>query len=140
MPSHSRSLVMVGLELAGLISVGTPRTKPTSSRPREMQVDHRHLLGDAHRLAAVGDRIAEDQDARVPGLAGQDRGRQRRAGIDAARRRMMLVEHDVEAELVGDAVLVEIAVVEVGADFGSNRLFGIVTRVFFNSSNGGMCG
>ena len=28
---------MVGLELAGLISVGTPRTKPTSSRPREMQ-------------------------------------------------------------------------------------------------------
>jgi hypothetical protein len=28
----------------------------------------------------------------------------------------MLVEHDVEAELVGDAVLVEIAVVEVGAD------------------------
>ena len=31
-------------------------------------------------------------------------------------RGMMLVEHDVEAELVGDDVLVEIAIVEVGAD------------------------
>jgi hypothetical protein len=30
---------------------------------------------------------------------------------------MVLIEHDVEAELVGDAVLVEITVVEVGADF-----------------------
>src|SRR5262245_41082277 len=30
----------------------------------------------------------------------------------------MLVEHDVEAELVGNDVLVEIAVVEVGADLG----------------------
>src|SRR5262249_1690331 len=75
-------------------------------------------LGDAHRLAAVGDRVAEDQDARLPGLAREDRRRQRRAGIDAACRGMVLVEHDVEAELVCDAVLVEIAVVELGAALG----------------------
>jgi hypothetical protein len=29
---------------------------------------------------------------------------------------MMLVEHEIEAELVGDAIFVEVTVIEIGAD------------------------
>ena len=75
-------------------------------------VDHRHFLGDAHRLAAVGDRIAEDQKPRLLAQARQRREHQRRCGIDAGRRLMMLVEHDLDALLLGDQPFVDIAVVK----------------------------
>ena len=35
-------------------------------------VDHRHFLGNADRLTPIGKRIAEQQQARIPGLARQD--------------------------------------------------------------------
>ena len=38
-------------------------------------VDHRHFLGDADRIAAVGDRIAENADAALARLARENRGR-----------------------------------------------------------------
>ncbi len=73
-------------------------------------VGERHLLGDAHRLAAVGDRIAEDQQPRLAGDA-RERGQQQRAGrIDAGRRLMMLVEHDLEAFLFRDLPFLDEAV------------------------------
>ena len=81
-------------------------------------VDHRHFLGDAHRVGAVGHRVAEDADARPLGLAREDRGRERRGDVGAGGGLVMLVEHDVEAELVGEHVLVEVAMVEVRADLG----------------------
>ena len=78
-------------------------------------VDHGHLLGDAHRLAAVGDRIAEDEK---PGLLGEPRQgsqHQRSGGVDAGRGLMMLVEHDLHAFVFGDQPFVDVAVVERGA-------------------------
>ena len=75
-------------------------------------VDHRHLLGDAHRLAAVGDRIAEDQEPRLLGQPRQRRQHQRRRRIDAGRGLMMLVEHDLDAFVLGDQPFVDVAVVE----------------------------
>jgi len=46
----------------------------------------------------------------------------------------------IEAELVGDHVLVEIAIVEIGAVFGSKCLLGRLTRIELSSSSGGRCG
>ena len=63
--SQWRSFIRTGLLFAGRISVGTPRTKPASKPAFGQHVDQRHFLGDAHRLAAIGDRIAEDQEARL---------------------------------------------------------------------------
>ena len=75
-------------------------------------VDHRHLFGDAHRLAAVGDRIAEDQKPRLLAQPRQRRQHQRRRGIDAGRGLMMLVEHDLDAFVLGDQPFVDVAVVK----------------------------
>ena len=59
-------------------------------------IDHRHLLGHAHGLAAVGDRIAEQQQSRAAGLARQHAEHDRRGGVEAGRGLMMLVEHEVQ--------------------------------------------
>ena len=83
--------------------------------PFREDVDHRHLLGDAHRLPAVGDRIAEDQQPRLLGQPRQRGQHQRRRRIDAGRGLMMLVEHDLDALVLGDQPLVDVAVVERGA-------------------------
>ena len=78
-------------------------------------VDHRHLLRDADRLAAVGQRIAEQQNPRVLGLTREDAGDYRDRRDRAGRGLVMFVQHDVEAEFVGEAPFVEAAVIDVGA-------------------------
>ncbi len=78
-------------------------------------VDHRHLLGDARRLAPVGQRVAQHQDAGVLGDARQDRRHQRHRRHRAGGGLVVLVQHDVQAELVGDLPLVDAVVVDVGA-------------------------
>ena len=79
-------------------------------------VDGRELLGDAQRIGTMPDRIAEHQEPRLFGRARQNRkpddDRRRHAG----RGLMMLVEHDVEAEIVDRLVFVVIAVKQVGGD------------------------
>ena len=82
--------------------------------PRE-HVDHRHLLGDAHGLAAVGDRVAEDQQPRLLGQPRQRGEHQRRRRVDAGRGLVMLVEHDLDALVLRDQPLVDVAIVERGA-------------------------
>ena len=64
-------------------------------------VDHRHLLGDAHGIATVGDRIAQDQQPPLARLPGEDRQIERRAGIEAGRGLMVLVDHQVKTCVVG---------------------------------------
>ena len=86
--------------------------------PARDVVHHRHLLGTADRVGQIGDRVAEDADARVPGLARQDGAGQRRRRKQACRRLVVLVDHDVQAEFVGQNMLVEIHVVKIGADLG----------------------
>jgi len=75
-------------------------------------VDHRHLLGDAHGLAAVGDRIAQDQKPRGLGHSRERGEHQRRCGIDASRGLVVLIEHDLEPLVLRDEPLVDVAVVE----------------------------
>ncbi len=87
-------------------------------------IDHRHLFGDADRVLTIGDRIAENADPALARLAREDGGGQRRAGVDAGRRLMMLVEQHVEADFVGKHVFVEIAVVKISANLGIEELAG----------------
>ena len=79
-------------------------------------VEHRKFLGDPDRVVAVADRHAERQKPHLLGLARQDSHRDRADRVGAGRRRMMLVCHDVDAELVAQRPFVEIAVIEVGPD------------------------
>ena len=89
-----------------------PRLQPAARQ----HIDHRHLLRDAHRLAAVGDRVAEDQQPRLGALPRQHRQHQRRGRIDAGGGLVMLVEHDLQPLVLGEQPLVEVAMIEIGAD------------------------
>src|SRR5207245_8029121 len=42
-----------------------PAHEPALEPAARVDVDHRHLLGHAHRLATVRDRVAEDQETRL---------------------------------------------------------------------------
>ena len=91
-------------------------------------VDDRIFFGDADRVVAVADRHAEREEAHLFRLARQDRHRDRAHRVGAGRGRVMLVGHDVDAELVAQRPLVEIAVIEVGADFRVEQPAGDLTR------------
>src|SRR5438067_3892090 len=77
-------------------------------------VDHRQLLGDAYRVEAIRDRVAEREEPRALRLPREDgerhRGHRRRAG----RGGVVLVHHDVEPELVGEQPFVEPMVIVLG--------------------------
>ena len=112
--SAKRSLLRTGFAFAAAISYGTPRTKPASRRPRDSTsasaISSATRTG-CRRLAIGFPRISQ---ARLFGEAGERREHERRRRIDAGRRLVMLVQHDLDAFL-GDAPLVEEAVVERGA-------------------------
>src|SRR6266568_4534243 len=82
--------------------------------PARDHVDHRELLGDAHRVEAVGDRVAEREEPRALRLPREDRERHRRDRAAAGRGRVVLVDHDVQAQLVGEHPLVEAVMVVLG--------------------------
>ena len=79
-------------------------------------VDGRKLLGAAQRIGPVADRIAEHQEPRVLGDAREHREPAHHGRGHAGRGLVMLVEHDVEAEPVGDLPFVVVAVEQVGRD------------------------
>jgi hypothetical protein len=83
-----------------------------------VHVDHGHLLGHAHGLAPVGDGIAEDEQARLARLAREDAHDDGTAGIEVGRGLVVLVDHDLEAHVLGDLPLVDEAVIEVGTELG----------------------
>ena len=80
-------------------------------------VEHRIFLGNADRVVAVADRHAEREQPHFLGFARQDRHRDRADRVAAGHGRVVLVDHDVDAELVAQRPFVEIAMVEIGADF-----------------------
>ena len=93
----------------GLLFAAEPHrapNEPTFQTPSRNNLDHRHFLGHAHRLVAIGDGIAKDQQARFLGLPRKYQEQQRRSRIDAYGRLVMLVDHDVQTALVGDQALV----------------------------------
>ena len=81
-------------------------------------IQHGNLFRHAHRVVAMHDRGADDRDLRLRSLAREDRGVERHDRVEAGHRLVVLVEHDVEPEVIGVHVLVQVAVVEVGGDGG----------------------
>ena len=79
-------------------------------------VDGRQFLGGAQRIGPVPDRIAEHQEPRLFGGARRDGKPDHHRRRHAGRGLMMLVEHDVEAEIVAKLPLVVIAMEQVGGD------------------------
>ena len=76
-------------------------------------VDHRMLFGERQRMVAQAEGAAHDGDLGVLGAPRQARGGDDRRRHQAIGRLVMLVHHDaVEAELVAQLQLVEIAVIE----------------------------
>ncbi len=86
--------------------------------PARDHVDGGKLLGDAQRIGAMADRISEHQKARAPGLPRQHREADHHGRGHASRRLVVLVEHDVEAELIGEQPLVVEAVIELSGYSG----------------------
>ena len=87
-------------------------------------IDHRHFLGDADGIVAVAQRDAERQQARARGDPRQN-GKQYIAGdIEARGRGVMLVDHDVEAEFIGEHPFIEVALVEAVGDLRVAKLVG----------------
>ena len=60
-------------------------------------VDHRHLLGDADWLVAVGERVSKDQEPRPLGLARKDAEHDGGSRDHAGRGLVMLIDHDTDA-------------------------------------------
>jgi hypothetical protein len=79
-------------------------------------VDGRQLLGGAQRIGPVADRIAEHQKPGQFGGARRDGKPDHHRRRHAGRGLVMLVEHDVEAEIVAELPLVVIAMEQVGGD------------------------
>ena len=79
-------------------------------------VEHRIFLGNADRVVAIADRHAEREEPHLFRLTRQYCHRDRAHRVGASRGRVVLVGHDVDAELVAQRPLVEIAVIEIGAD------------------------
>ncbi len=78
-------------------------------------VDGRELLGDAQRIWSVCDRVSEHEKSGPLRDPCQDRERNHSSGRHACRRRMMLVDHDVETELVCELPLVVVPMEEIGS-------------------------
>ena len=67
-------------------------------------------------LSASGQRVAEQHDLHALGRGGQDRREDVALGLHAERRVVVLVQHDaVEADLLGEPVVLEVLVVEPAA-------------------------
>jgi len=76
-------------------------------------VDHRELFGQPDRILRQRQRIAQHDDLGLLGHAGQDRSEDVGLGLHAERRVVMLVQHDaVDADLLGQHVLLDVVVVE----------------------------
>ena len=107
-----------GSMIAGGDLVGHAADESALQATARVHVDHRHLFGHPHGLAPVRDRIAQDQQPRLARVA-RERAHDDRGGrVQVRRGLVMLVHHDLEAEVLGDLPLVDEAVVEVGADLG----------------------
>ena len=80
-------------------------------------VDFREFLGQEQRVVPDRQDVAEQHDLGAAGDAGEDRGFQIHHPAHAEGRRVVFVQHQaVEAHLLGEHALVQIAVVEIGAE------------------------
>src|SRR5262249_10642550 len=76
------------------------------------EVGHSNLLGESDRVLLDREDVSEQEDLGPSRGPGQDRGRHVDADVHARRRRVVLVDHEaVEADLVGELVLGQVALV-----------------------------
>ena len=92
--------------------------EPHIEAPTRDDVDRRKLLRLPQRIGPVSDGITEHEQPGTRGLPRQhgepdDHGRRH-----AGRGLVMLIEHDVEAELIGEHPFVVITVEQIGRDLG----------------------
>ena len=79
-------------------------------------VDHRQFFGETNRVLRQRQRIAQHDDLHLLGHAGQEGGEDVGLGLHAERRVVVLIQHDaVDADLLGQHVLLDVVVVEPGA-------------------------
>jgi len=131
--SQKRSNQVGGIGVGGEISNGTPLTKPISMRPREMTSSIEY--SSATRIGRCDCRSAcRAPEPHLLCLARQYRHWDRAHRVGAGRRRVVLVGHYVDPELVAQRPLVEIAVIEIGADFRVEEPARITTRYESRSS------
>ena len=117
--SSNRSRLKLGGELWDQLSRPPPRTKPDTSPAVGNHVDHRQLLGQPQGVVPDGQHVAQDDDFHLFGDAGQDGRAHVGDALHAEGGGVVLVEHHgVEAHLLGIDLFVQVAVVELGADFG----------------------
>ena len=76
------------------------------------------------RPGQVGERIAQYQNARGLGFPRQDASDDGNRWDHAGRRLMMLVQHDLNAQILGHEPHIEELVVVVGASFGIEMFVG----------------
>ena len=84
--------------------------QPHLDPPARQHVEPRHLLGHAHRVGAVGDRVAQAQQPRLLRLTRDHRQRHGHRDGHAGRGAVVLVDHDVEPDLIAQGEFVEVAV------------------------------
>ncbi len=109
---------LVGQDVCRRRFIGHAAHEPALDASLGDYVDKRHFFGDAHRLVAVRQWVAEDQQAGLGCLAGKNAEHDRGCRDHAGRRLVMLVEHDAEADLVARTPQVEITVIQIMGDLG----------------------
>ena len=114
--------LLEALAVVGRIDAGGERLLATAAHDAGNQaalrdhVDHRQLLGEPDRVLGQGQRIAEQDDLRLFGHRGEDRGKDVAFRLHAERRVVVLVEHEAfDALLLGVDVMLEIFVIEPAA-------------------------
>ncbi len=112
-----KSLAVEGrVDAGGQLLLPAAADKARNQPALRDHVDHRQFLGEPHRVVGQRQRVAEQDDLRLLGHRGEDRGKDVALGLHAERRIVVLVQHDTfDAHLLGIDVLVEIFVIEPAA-------------------------
>src|SRR5437667_3980043 len=108
--------VVGGIDAGGELLLAAAAHEAGDEAPARDHVDHRQLFGEPHGVVGERQRVAEQHELHALGHGGQDRGEHVALGLHAERRVVVLVQHDpVEADLLGQPVVLEVLVVEAAA-------------------------
>ena len=107
------------VDAGGELLLTAAADEPGHEAPARDHVDHRELFGEPHGIVGERKRVAEQDDLHAPGRRRQDRREDVALGLHAERRVVVLVEHDaVEADRLGEPIVLEVLVVEAAAGGG----------------------
>jgi hypothetical protein len=115
---------LCGIRVAGENLISNATNESDIQPSARDTIDHRHLFGDADRIAPVCDGVAEDADPPLAGLSRQNRRREWSRHIHAGRRLVMFVHHHIEAEIGGYQIFIKIAIIEICPGFRIKQAIG----------------